>query len=498
MPADLLTSPRYLAEHLGLPMPDSPHAVSACLPTWADNVGYEEGDAAVIAKLQAAYPRFCLHPFVRQVNQTFLGGETIGLVFPSVRVARRAAQYVTDRGGGVCQIRTLPGTEYTGVVPQDGDFGRLKEYWQHAGEVLTSRAAGQLLRGTSPTISESPARQTVRRRVGMLSGLSADHVWLCNSGMAAVHTAWRCVRQLFPTQPSVQFGFPYVDTLKIQERFPPTAYRFFPTGSRQEIDQLRALAEQQSLSAVFCETPANPLLRCPDLVQLRELADQYGFLLIVDDTLGACLNLDVLGCADVVVTSLTKYFSGYGDVLAGSVILNPNGRFHTRLRAAMDSEFEELLCDADVDVLCSNSNDLETRIHRINRNADQIASRLVRHPAVADVFHPSVHRDAAYETLKRGPDAGNGGLMSVVLHDAARVTPAVFDRLRVCKGPNLGTNFTLCCPYTILAHYNELDIVEQYGVSRWLLRISVGTEPLEELWARFEDALTAAQPTELT
>ncbi len=62
MPVDLRTSPRWTAEDLGLPMPDSPHAVSACLPLWQHNVQYEEGDPAVVSKLQAAYPRFCLHP----------------------------------------------------------------------------------------------------------------------------------------------------------------------------------------------------------------------------------------------------------------------------------------------------------------------------------------------------------------------------------------------------------------------------------------------------
>lgn len=115
----------------------------------------------------------------------------------------------------------------------------------------------------------------------------------------------------------------------------------------------------------------------------------------------------------------------------------------------------------------------------INRNAAELSERLSRHPAVRQVFYP-----AATES-----GAGRGGLMSIVLRSAAERTPAVFDRLRVCKGPNLGTSFTLCCPYTILAHYTELDEVEAVGVSRWLLRISVGTEPVEDLWQRFSAAL---------
>ena len=84
--------------------------------------------------------------------------------------------------------------------------------------------------------------------------------------------------------------------------------------------------------------------------------------------------------------------------------------------------------------------------------------------------------------------------MSIVLRDPENTTPVFFDNLEICKGPNLGTNFTLCCPYTILAHYTELEFVESCGVSRWLLRVSIGTEPVEELWSRFERAFAAAWP----
>jgi cystathionine gamma-synthase len=66
-----------------------------------------------------------------------------------------------------------------------------------------------------------------------------------------------------------------------------------------------------------------------------------------------------------------------------------------------------------------------------------------------------------------------------------------YDALRVSKGPSLGTNFTLACPYTLLAHYEELDWAESCGVSRNLIRIAVGMEPIEDLLGRFEAALAA-------
>ena len=59
----------------------------------------------------------------------------------------------------------------------------------------------------------------------------------------------------------------------------------------------------------------------------------------------------------------------------------------------------------------------------------------------------------------------------------------------MCKGPNLGVNFSLCCPFTLLAHYRELDFVERCGVSRHLIRISVGLEEPQDLIDRLDLAL---------
>ena len=56
-------------------------------------------------------------------------------------------------------------------------------------------------------------------------------------------------------------------------------------------------------------------------------------------------------------------------------------------------------------------------------------------------------------------------------------------------GPSLGNNFSLLCPYTMLAHYDELDWVESLGISRHLLRMSVGQETPEDLIGRFSVAL---------
>ena len=63
--------PLWQPADLGRPIPDSPHAVSVCLPTWADNVGYEKADPRVTGRMQCGYPRFFLHPREAQLFQAW-------------------------------------------------------------------------------------------------------------------------------------------------------------------------------------------------------------------------------------------------------------------------------------------------------------------------------------------------------------------------------------------------------------------------------------------
>src|SRR5262249_3968646 len=125
-----------------------------------------------------------------------------------------------------------------------------------------------------------------------------------------------------------------------------------------------------------------------------------------------------------------------------------------------------------------------------SRSALALAEYLQSHPAVEYVYYPALGGRDSYDRFRRSR-GGYGGLLSIVLKNPEQHSRGFFDRLRVCKGPNLGMNYTLACPFTILAHYTELDFAESCGVSRWLVRISVGLEPADELIARFREALDA-------
>ena len=483
MPVDLLLSPRWKADHLGLPMPDDRDAVSACLPLWDHNVAYEEGDPLVVDRLQAAYPRFCIHPDVRQLcDRLFSNGS--GLPFATAAAASRAVSYVQHAGGRSAVSKPIPHQPCVAVSVDPDEFPLLKQYWQHAGELVSSRMARSILAETPVTVTETDTRAVVRRRVAELHQVSDVNVYLFPSGMGAIAAVWRAVTRQNRGRPTCQFGFPYVDTLKIQQRFPGASHTFLPLGGADDEKTLTDLFPKRRFSAVFCETPTNPLLVTPNLSHLRSVTGDHDSFLILDDTLRACSRNSVLPHCDVVVTSLTKYFSGYGNVLAGAIVLNPESQRYEALRSVLDDDFEETLSDLDTEALEQNSRDLEMRTGQSVRSAQTLVARLRQQSVVDQVFFP--------QSAGVG-DRDCGAVFSIVLKNAESTTPGMFDRLQVSKGPNLGTNFTLCCPYTVLAHYDELDFAEQCGASRWLLRFSVGIEPVEEIWNRLAAALESIE-----
>ncbi|RKO92711.1 cystathionine gamma-synthase [Blyttiomyces helicus] len=613
---------------LGIPIPDTPHAVSVALPTWQDCVGYEEGDRRVVDALQTGYPRFVFHDDVKKLfdfcTRKFGRPDESCLVFPSRRPAEECRDFMLShlspvpapkpsirlaeltlapRHNPTSPVADDPATALTPTVQLHAILlpstlaSLAKQFWQHSGEGISSRFAAHALHvldanARSGEFAESlwtgvragpglnphyagpayrpraqvaalaaaheagvrreqeqfveerfgrnwdvreavRAKRALRRRIaGVLGdaaslagpaedgpppptvaaaadvepvlsdrgvvGVSEGDVFLFPSGMSAIYNAHRVVRKMFPDRKSVQFGFPYIDTLKIQEKIGPGCH-FLGLGDASDLSRLeRDILPLAPISAVFCEFPSNPLLRTPDLRRLRALADEYGFLLVVDETVGNFVNVAALQWADVVVSSLTKIFSGDSNVMGGSMVLNPGaGKYAETLVTVTKLYHENLWCE-DAIFLERNSRTFRRRIAKINDNAERLCDFLRARPEVESVHYPKYTDADLYRQHARAPPKpstppriGYGGLFSLILHtDAA--AERFYDALAVAKGPSLGTNFTLACPYTILAHYGELDWAAGFGVPRRLVRVSVGLEDGEELVRVFGEALDAA------
>lgn len=488
----LLRSPLWRQRDLGKPLPVSPHANSVCLPTWSDVIGYEQSDPAIISRLQTGYPRFFIHPMVdrlfRECADRFARGDEVCHAYPTERAARRAIESVRRWSGKRGRLEVWgEGGPFIAAFPREVEK-EARKHWRHSGDGISSRRAEVLLEG----LREPPpgaAKDLIRSRIAGLVGASPELVYLGCSGMSAIYTAHRAAQRLRPGARSVQFGFSYVDTLKIQQDLGPGVH-FLPCGDAAELDTLESLLKNEPISAIFAEFPCNPLLHSPDLRRLSQLSQKYGVPLVIDETLGTYVNVDVLPAADIVATSLTKYFTGVGDVMAGAIIVNPARPGAQALRAAVEAEYEDTLWDGDARRLERVSRHFVDRVRRINDTAERLCDSLRSERHVAEVYYPKYNDVESYTAFRRS-GGGYGGLFSMLLRDAASNAPRFFDALRVSKGPNLGTHFSLACPFTLLAHFDELDFVESCGVSRHLIRVSVGLESPDDLIARFHDALAS-------
>ncbi|KAL6946947.1 hypothetical protein ACO0QE_001803 [Hanseniaspora vineae] len=366
-------------------------------------------------------------------------------------------------------------------------------------------------------------------------------VYLFPSGMAAIFTAHRLLLELDslrvksrmsasslagsspmassligygpPYKKTVMFGFPYTDTLSILRKFNHTHFLPNESDAMSKLEHILQTGEQ--ILAVFTETPSNPLLKMGDIFKLKELSLKYGFYIIVDDTIGGFINVDILPHADIVVSSLTKIFSGDSNVLAGSLVLNKHSRLYDfAVNQFFPKSYEDLLWCEDAICLERNSRNFVQRSLKVNTTTEWLIDNVLKpyedpniitstlEPGIttnnkANLFakiyypkHTSLETKKNYENVMTST-GGYGEVFSLVFHNLPQAK-AFFNNLKLCKGPSLGTNFTLSCPYTIIAHYNELEEVAKYDVAKTLVRVSVGLEDQEYLEKVFLFAIEQA------
>lgn len=486
-PEQLQSEPVWQAGALGQPLPGSPHAVTVAMPRWQDVVGYEEKRPEVMDRLPSGYPRFLIHPLVRAVASEIAPRRPC-LPFPSRSVARECAAFV--RANASAPVEIIDRAPVTGIATDVSGEAALKAFWQHTGLILSTRQAEAFLAGRGDQPAETvERRRSVRRQLAGLYDCSEDDVFLGPTGMAAQFAALRAAQARRAGRPTAQLGFPYVDTFKLQQKFGSGAFLLHDLAHIAA--EVGALLARQPLAACFCEIPGNPLLGSADLRRITPLLRAHGVPLIADDVAATPFNVDLGAHADLIATSLSKYLVGTADAMGGAVICNPRSPYHAELKAALAARHEELVGGEDAAVLDDRLRGFPDRMERHNQNGLFIAERLRAHPAVERVWYPRWEFSEVYETVRR-PRGGWGSLLTFRPRRAETASPRIYDRLEICKGPSFGTVFTLACPFTLLAHYTELDWAESCGVSRHLIRMSVGLEDPEVLWSRIARALSTA------
>ncbi|KAF2011777.1 cystathionine gamma-synthase [Aaosphaeria arxii CBS 175.79] len=352
------------------------------------------------------------------------------------------------------------------------------------------RIAGSLTADVE--LPEALALSKDEENTRQVAGFSEDDVYLYPCGMSSIFNAHRNLMATKGPLQSIVFGFPYIDTLKIVQKFGPGSH-FYGFGSSEELDDLeKRLEGGERFLALFTEFPSNPLLRSPDIERIRDLADKYDFYVVIDETIGNFMNVNVLPYADIVVSSLTKVFSGDSNVMGGSLVLNPRAKSYKQLKQTWNSDYVDNHWAEDSIFLERNSRDFVSRIERINANAEAICDVLRAHPRVKQTNYPKYSPTRQYYDKCRTVRGGYGGLLSATFYSKEEAI-TFFDNLDTVKGPSLGTNFTLSSPYVILAHYGELDWCASWGVEADLVRFSVGLEDTNKLVDTFRRALEAIE-----
>ncbi len=479
---DLYQDPIWQADQLGQPIPASPHAVSVALPRWQDVVGYEEKKPEVVNALTSGYPRFFIHAGVQQLARQ-IGGSRPCLPFPSLRAARLCAGFIERTSGEQAKVVASRGIHV--VVTSEAGTTPLRAFWQHTGLIVSTRRAEAQLAGRAPMAEAEAVCRSLRRQLAGFYDCAENDVFLAPTGMAAQFAALQAVMQRNPGRPTAQLGFPYVDTLKLQQKLGHGGILLHHLESIET--ELRDLAHRQPLAACFCEIPGNPLLGSADVRRISPICREHRVPLVADDVVATPANVNLSAHADLVATSLTKFFAGTGDVMGGALICNPKSPFYHELKPILGAQHEDLLWSEDAAVLDAQARTFPERMKRHNQNGLLLAERLRCHPAVERVWYPKWEFSEAYDAVRR-PAGGWGALLTFLPKHGSTRSPAIYDHLALCKGPSLGTVFTLACPFTLLAHYTELEWAESCGVSRYLIRISVGLEDPEDLWQRLERA----------
>lgn len=480
-----------LSPALGATVPDSPHATVVCLPTLADVESYERKEERVWKLLRAGYPRFVRNALVTRAAQEAarrLGRP--GELFPLVSEAsvRRLAEHAgatltsVDRVGDWC-LATTPA----------GDAAlRLAKMVQHTGTLISSRQAEAWLAGAS-SADGAAALATIRAALSpLLAGVAVSDILVATSGMNAVDAgiaAVDAVQRARGRSAWIQLGWLYVDSTRLFEKARDARHHFVPDV--RDLAAVERLLAAGDIAGVFTEVPNNPQLETADIPALRALCDKHGAKLLLDPSSVGLASVDVLPFADVVVSSLTKYAGSEGDVMAGVIAVNPTRPAAAELLAVARRRLEPLHA-LDLVALAKQIGRMAEVTRRLSMTAAELARRLAAHPSVVRVRTADQGPTAdAYRRLLR-PGAGAGALITLELRGDMR---RVYDRLAVAKGPSFGLRFTLAAPFLWLAHFEEVTSEEgrahlrAAGLDPDLLRISVGLEPAEEIWAAFESAL---------
>ncbi|WP_040838752.1 O-succinylhomoserine sulfhydrylase [Nocardia brevicatena] len=334
----------------------------------------------------------------------------------------------------------------------------------------------------------NPTVATFQERMRLIDG--AEACFATASGMAAVFTALGALLGAGDRLVAARslFGSCFVVCNEILPRW--GVETVFVDG--EDLDQWeRALSVPTT--AVFFETPANPMQTLVDVRRVSEMAHVAGAKVVLDNVFATSLLQRgfELG-ADVVVYSGTKHIDGQGRVLGGAILGSADyieGPVKNLMRHTGPA-----LSPFNAWTLLKGLETMPLRVHHSTASALRIARYLEGHPRVSWVRYPFLETHPQYD-LATAQMSGGGTVVTFEVaapeHEAKKRAFEVLNRLRIVDiSNNLGDAKTLVThPATTTHRAMGPEGRAGIGLSDGVVRISVGLEDVEDLLADLDQAL---------
>ena len=257
-----------------------------------------------------------------------------------------------------------------------------------------------------------------------------------------------------------------------------------PRGARVDPTQIdETIAAFEGADLVWLESPTNPLLDVLDLPTLITAAKQRGAIVVVDNTFSTPLRQRPLEFgADLVVHSATKFIAGHSDVLLGlavtsDVALRERLLAKRTLQGSIPGPFEAWLALRGLRTLA-------VRLDRAEQTAAELAPRLAERAELSRVRYPGLPTDPGHG-LAAAQMGGCGAMISIEFAGGAAAAERFVESL------GLITPATSLGGVETLAERRRRQPSEPLAVPESLVRLSIGIEHVEDLWADIEQALAA-------
>ena len=245
------------------------------------------------------------------------------------------------------------------------------------------------------------------------------------------------------------------------------------------------IAALDGADLLWLESPTNPSLDVADLPALIKAAKSRNITVAVDNTFAtALIQQPLLLGADIVMNSVTKYLAGHSDVILGSLSTNSPDLFKAiedarKFNGSIPGPFEAWLALRGIRTF-------PLRFQRASDNAMEIAKRLSTHPLVTRVRYPGLPTDPQHLKAKEFMK-GFGAIVSFEYAGSASATD------RVCDSSKIITHATSLGGVESLWERRRRWPIESASVPESLIRISVGCEDVDDLWADIDAALQAGK-----